>query len=149
MDQNLRASALLDYLRAWEPSREDLSLAAEHEELMVALFERGVIEENDALLTQAWLQHLTTLEYKFPDANMSLFESWSAEKFLGGMAVLVDEHTEGDIRYILPVLNAQLPMFATKKYLVMLFYIDVGGSWMDRSMKRDLRSLAPGLRLEL
>lgn len=39
-------------------------------------------------------------------------------------------------------------MFAAKKYPVMLFYIDVGGSWMTSSMKSELRGPAPSLRLE-
>lgn len=104
----LRASVLVEFLRTWTPSREDLSLPAEHEELMVTLFEHGVVEENDVLLTQTWSQDLTGVGYKFPDKSMDLYDSWSKEQFLGGMSLLLDEHSQGaDIRLILPVLNAQ------------------------------------------
>eukprot|EP00624_Nannochloropsis_granulata_P006837 evm.model.NODE_522_length_4510_cov_124.460754.1 len=145
----LRASALLDFLRTWKPSRENLSLPAEHEELIILLYEHHIIEENDVLLTQAWLHDLQSMNYRFPDSSKNLYDSWSKERFLGGMSMLLDEHSEGkDIRRILPIINDQLSMFPAKKYPVMLFYIDVGGTWMNKTMKSELRTLAPNLRLE-
>ena len=147
----LRAGGLLDFLRAWRPSQEGLTLAAEQEELIVALYEHGVLEKEDVLLTQAWLQDLRSMGYRFPNARARFYESWSQERFLGGLAILTDEHLNGtELRSILPLVNRQLSMFAANPYPAMVFHIDTGeeDGWMNQTMKAELRRLAPNLRIE-
>lgn len=145
----LRASALIDFLRTWRPSRDDLPLPGEYEELMVALFEIGAVEESDVLLTQTWLQDLKDIGYEFPGASMKLYDAWTNEQFLGGLSILCNERSQGeDVRKIIPLINNHLTMFAAKKYPIMIFFIDVGGKWMDITMRSNLRSLAPNLRIE-
>ena len=73
----LRAGGLLDFLRAWAPSAPNLSLPAQYEELLVALYEHGVLEAPDVRLAQAWLTDLAEAGYAFPTrATHGLAAAW-------------------------------------------------------------------------
>jgi hypothetical protein len=145
----LRAPGLVDFLRSWRPSSDNLSLPAEYEELIVALYEIGVVELSDVLIAQAWLKDLEALGYQFPTNSMRIYDVWSQQKFLGGMSILADEHPDGEaIQALLRVLPAQMAMFSAQRYPVMIFHSQAGSKWLDAAMKLRLRSLAPALRLE-
>ena len=73
----LRASGLVDFLRRWEPSQPHLTLPAQYEELLIELYERGVVEELDVKLAQAWLRDLDDAGYAFPTrASHGLAAAW-------------------------------------------------------------------------
>jgi len=87
----LRAGGLVDFLSSWSPSSPDLPLPAEYEELLIALYENGVVEEADVLVTQAWLLDLMDSGYAFPTLNDALYEAWKA----GGQTVEGGDGTLG------------------------------------------------------
>ena len=74
----LGAGGLVDFLRAWMPSAPDLPLPAEMEELWVALYEFGVVEEGDVALAQAWLGDLLDAGYAFPTLSDCLYHAWQS-----------------------------------------------------------------------
>lgn len=65
----LRAGGLIDFLRNWRPSSERLSLPAQYEELTIALYEHDILEYDDVILAQAWLDDLASIGYKFPSLH--------------------------------------------------------------------------------
>lgn len=72
----LRAGALVAWLDAWLPSARAPgsgagSVASVIEELAIALYQVGVIEEGDVLLQQAWLDDLLAAGYELPTAAVS------------------------------------------------------------------------------
>jgi hypothetical protein len=68
-------------LKSWQPSSPILSLPAQYEELVIALFEHDVLGAEDVLLVQAWLSDLTSIDYKFPTkATHGLYESWMGSR---------------------------------------------------------------------
>jgi hypothetical protein len=69
-------SVLIDFLNAWHSTAPDLP--GRMEQLMVALFERGFVEEMDVLLAQNWLTALQSLRYPFPPLTQPQFRTpWS------------------------------------------------------------------------
>mmetsp|Transcript_2095 Transcript_2095/g.6272 ORF Transcript_2095/g.6272 Transcript_2095/m.6272 type:complete len:107 (+) Transcript_2095:3-323(+) len=70
-----RSGALVRFLRAWRPPSNATSLGACLEELIIALYEIGVVEETDVLLHQAWLDDLENHgRYALPRISRS--EEW-------------------------------------------------------------------------
>jgi STELLO glycosyltransferases len=61
-----RSGALLTFLASWTPSKQATSLPARFEELIIALFERGYVEQLDVTTFQLWLQFLVSSGYQFP-----------------------------------------------------------------------------------
>jgi len=69
MQLYLRAGALTSFLVGWVPTDENLPLAGRIEELAITMFEYGILEERDVVLTQAFLEDLTMMGYKFPSVS--------------------------------------------------------------------------------
>jgi hypothetical protein len=96
----LRAGGLVNFLRAWAPSSATLSLRAQYEELLIALYEHDVLDIADVQLGQAWLADLADAGYAFPSrASHGLYDAWatrrSAKDGAAGTAiVLLSENRE-------------------------------------------------------
>jgi len=59
-----RSGVLVDLLREWKSDMPTLSNRME--ELFIALYERGYIEEKDVSMIQSWLVILEEIGYEFP-----------------------------------------------------------------------------------
>lgn len=62
-DVYFKSNKLIDFLSNW--TSKHTSLPARTEELWIALYERGYIEETDVRLVQLWLASLVQMGYKF------------------------------------------------------------------------------------
>lgn len=72
-----KANELTKWLASWRPIfKKSPSLASIMEQLIISLYEIGVVEEEDVSLYQAWLQDLKDIRYQMP----SLLSSSSAVK---------------------------------------------------------------------
>ena len=137
----LRAGGLVDFLRRWRPSRDDLTLPAQYEELLVALWEHDVIEAGDVRLAQAWLRDLSEMGYAFPSrASHGLYSAWTsstnARGSAGTIALIADSAASGSPDY----LRSVLPPLKGQTYPIAVFY-DSGAAAGDNGWASDASAL--------
>ena len=146
----LRAGGLVDLLRSWQPSRADLALPAQLEELVIALYEYDVVESADVLLMQAWLADLRDAGYRFPSrATHGLYSAWASRPMENVVASFADE-SSGGAAGALSLLRAVAPSGSAgdARLSVALFYMQGSAQWMDHSMQASLRQAVPHLHVE-
>jgi hypothetical protein len=145
---------MVQFLLSWRS--KELSFAKRILELYRALLSNGYIGEADFLLTQAWLQDLAEIGYRFPET----FVEWDrplGPPALGAFVVLVNsnltkwckQERETGFHLIftnLPQTCANMAM--STKYPWLLFWMETEEGYFPEHKREQLRNACPGISLE-
>lgn len=73
-----KSEHLIEFLQHWKSDAS--SLVERTEELWIALYNEGYIEQQDVIILQLWLQSLLDIGYKFPDIISNQFKPQNSVK---------------------------------------------------------------------